>query len=86
VKINLALGELPDFLADPGTEPAVHHGGAIELAHSIDYIEAAFQDARNGAAARRPYSDGVIPTVFDRTLCPDGYHIMSLFTQWVPHT
>jgi phytoene dehydrogenase-like protein len=23
--------------------------------------------------------------VFDRTLCPDGYHIMSLFTQWVPH-
>jgi phytoene dehydrogenase-like protein len=86
VKINLALGELPDFVADPGTEPAVHHGGAIELAHSIDYIEAAFQDARNGVAARRPYSDGVIPTVFDRTLCPDGYHIMSLFTQWVPHT
>jgi phytoene dehydrogenase-like protein len=86
VKINLALGELPDFVADPGTEPAVHHGGAIELAHSIDYIEAAFQDARNGTAARWPYSDGVIPTVFDRSLCPDGYHIMSLFTQWVPHT
>jgi phytoene dehydrogenase-like protein len=85
VKINLALGELPDFVADPGTEPALHHGGAIELAHSIDYIEEAYQDARRGRAARRPYSDGVIPTVFDRTLCPDGYHIMSLFTQWVPH-
>ena len=27
----------------------------------------------------------MIPTVFDRTLCPEGYHIMSLFTQWVPH-
>jgi hypothetical protein len=37
------------------------------------------------AAERRPFSDGVIPTVFDRTLCPEGYHIMSLFTQWVPH-
>jgi phytoene dehydrogenase-like protein len=85
VKINLALAELPDFVADPGTEPALHHGGAIELAHSIDYIEAAFQDARRGSAARRPYSDGVIPTVFDRTLCPEGHHIMSLFTQWVPH-
>jgi phytoene dehydrogenase-like protein len=85
VKINLALAELPDFVADPGTEPALHHGGAIELAHSIDYIEEAFQDARHGRAARRPYSDGVIPTVFDHTLCPEGYHIMSLFTQWVPH-
>jgi phytoene dehydrogenase-like protein len=85
VKINLALGELPDFVADPGTEPALHHGGAIELAHSIDYIEEAFQDARRGRAAARPFSDGVIPTVFDHTLCPGGYHIMSLFTQWVPH-
>jgi phytoene dehydrogenase-like protein len=85
VKINLALAELPDFVAHPGTEPALHHGGAIELAHSIDYIEEAFQDARRGMAARRPYSDGVIPTVFDRTLCPEGHHIMSLFTQWVPH-
>jgi phytoene dehydrogenase-like protein len=83
VKINLALAELPEFAADPGLEE--HLGGAIELAHSIDYIEEAFQDARRGGAARRPFSDGVIPTVFDRTLCPEGYHIMSLFTQWVPH-
>jgi phytoene dehydrogenase-like protein len=84
VKINLALGELPNFTADPGGGP--HLGGAIELAHSVDYIERAFQDAREGRAAFRPFSDGVIPTVFDRTLCPEGYHIMSLFTQWVPHT
>jgi phytoene dehydrogenase-like protein len=85
VKVNLVLSELPDFTADPGIEPAVHHGGAIELCHSIDYLEDAFQDARRGRASARPFSDGVIPTVFDRTLCPDGLHIMSLFTQWVPH-
>jgi phytoene dehydrogenase-like protein len=83
VKINLALSELPDFTANPGKGD--HLGGAIELAHSIDYIEEAFQNARRGEPARRPFSDGVIPTVFDRTLCPEGYHIMSLFTQWVPH-
>ena len=31
-----------------------------------------------------PFSDGVIPTTLDKTLNPDGTHIMSLFTQWVP--
>ena len=85
VKINLALAELPNFTATPGTEPAEHHGGAIELAHSVDYIERAFQDAREGRPAVAPFSDGVIPTVIDKTLCPEGNHIMSLFTQWVPH-
>ena len=86
VKINLALSELPSFSADPGTQAGVHHSGAIELSHSLDHLEDAFQDARAGRAARRPFSDGVIPTVFDRTLCPEGFHIMSLFTQWVPET
>ncbi|HEU4487833.1 MAG TPA: NAD(P)/FAD-dependent oxidoreductase, partial [Actinomycetota bacterium] len=45
VKINLALSELPEFVADPGPDPRVH-GGAIELAPSVDYLEKAFQDAR----------------------------------------
>ena len=84
VKINLALSELPDFTADPGTELAEHHTGSVEMAPSIEYMERAFQDAREGRPAERPFSDGVIPTTFDKTLCPDGTHIMSLFTQWVP--
>ncbi len=84
VKINLALSELPDFVAWPGTEPHERFTGSVELAHSIDYIQQAFQDAREGRAARRPFSDGVIPSTVDPTLCPEGTHVMSLFTQWVP--
>jgi len=84
VKINLALGELPDFIADPGTELAEHHTGSVEMAPSMEYIERAFQDAREGRPALRPFSDGVIPTTFDKTLAPEGVHIMSMFTQWVP--
>ena len=84
VKINLALSELPDFTADPGTNLQEHHTGSVEMAPTMPYIEQAFQDARNGIPATRPFSDGVIPTAFDKTLVPEGYHIMSLFTQWVP--
>ncbi len=85
VKINLALAELPNFSADPGTEVGEHHTGAVEMGLSPGYIEQAFQDAKQGRGAARPFSDGCIPTVFDKTLAPEGIHIMSLFTQWCPH-
>jgi phytoene dehydrogenase-like protein len=85
VKINLALAELPNFKADPGSNQQEHHTGSVEMAPSVEWIEEAFQEARQGRPATRPFSDSVIPTTFDRTLCPEGTHIMSLFTQWVPH-
>jgi phytoene dehydrogenase-like protein len=84
VKINLALAELPNFTANPSTGLAEHHTGSVEMAPTVEFIERAFQDAREGRPAARPFSDGVIPTSLDTTLCPDGTHIMSLFTQWVP--
>ncbi len=83
VKINLALAELPEFTADPGFDPDVH-GGAISILDGMEYLESAFQDARAGRAAALPFSDCEIPTVFDKTLAPEGRHIMSMFTQWVP--
>ncbi len=85
VKVNLALAELPDFSADPGSQPQEHHSGAIELALSPAYVEQAFQDAKAGRGAARPFVDGCIPSVLDPTLCPDGVHVMSLFAQWCPH-
>jgi len=84
VKINLALSELPSFTANPSRGQAEHHTGSVEMAPSMEFIEAAFQDARLGRAALAPFSDSVIPTTLDKTLNPDGTHIMSLFTQWVP--
>jgi phytoene dehydrogenase-like protein len=85
VKINLALSQLPNFTANPGSNQQEHHTGSVEMAPSVEYIERAFQDAREGRPALRPFSDSVIPTTFDTTLAPEGVHIMSLFTQWVPH-
>ena len=84
VKINLALDRLPEFACKPGFDPEVH-GGTIVLADDVDELEAAFQDAVAGRPAARPFADVCIPSVFDRTLAPDGHHVMSMFTQWVPH-
>ncbi|HVQ88152.1 MAG TPA: NAD(P)/FAD-dependent oxidoreductase [Actinomycetes bacterium] len=85
VKVNLAVDRLPEFTSRPGFDPEVH-GGTIVLAESLDDIEFAFQDAVQGKAAERPFADICIPSVFDDSLAPEGQHIVSMFTQWVPHT
>jgi phytoene dehydrogenase-like protein len=85
VKINLAVDRLPVFRAAPDPDPEVY-GGTIVLAESLDAIETAFQEAAAGRPATSPFADVCIPSVFDRTLAPEGHHVVSMFTQWVPHT
>jgi phytoene dehydrogenase-like protein len=85
VKINLALSELPDFLADPGTAQQEHHTGSVLLCFSPRYAERAFQDAHmERRASTAPFAEGTIPTTFDRRLAPPGIHVFSIFSQWVP--
>jgi len=84
VKINLALDRLPVFASHPEFDPQVH-GGTIVLAESLDDVENAFQEAVAGRPSSRPFADICIPSVFDDSLAPAGQHVMSMFTQWVPH-
>jgi phytoene dehydrogenase-like protein len=85
VKVNVAMSELPDFIAQPGKEQQEHHTGSVELCFSTDYAERAFQDAHiERKAAVRPFVDGTIPTTLDKKLAPEGVHVFSMFSQWVP--
>jgi phytoene dehydrogenase-like protein len=85
VKINVALSELPDFIAAPGNEQQEHHTGSVELCFSPQYAERAFQDAHiERKPALRPFVDGTIPTTLDKQLAPEGVHVFSMFSQWVP--
>ena len=87
VKINVAMSELPDFIADPGKELQDHHTGSVELCFTPQYAEEAFQDSHMGRKASvRPFVDGVIPTTLDKKLAPEGVHVFSMFTQWCPTT
>ncbi len=85
VKINLALDRLPVFAAHPDPDPEVY-GGTIVLSESLDDVENAFQEAVAGKPSALPFADICIPSVFDDSLAPPGKHVMSMFTQWVPHT
>jgi len=85
VKVNFAVDRLPVFSAHPEPDPQIY-GGTIVLAESLDEIESSFQEAVAGRAATHPFADICIPSVFDDSLAPPGHHVVSAFTQWVPHT
>src|SRR5262245_27018966 len=85
VKINVAMSELPDFTAAPRKDLQPHHTGSVELCYSPQYAERAFQDAHiERKGADRPFVDGTIPTTLDKKLAPEGVHVFSMFSQWVP--
>jgi phytoene dehydrogenase-like protein len=85
LKINVALGELPDFRALPGRAPGPHHRGTIHICPDLDYIERAFDDAKYGRPSERPVLDCTIPSVVDPTVAPPGRHLMSIFVQYAPY-
>ena len=85
VKVNLALSRLPSFRDDPDGEDPEIAGSSIMISPTVRYLEKAFEEARNGMAATAPFSETCIPSYYDPTLAPEGMHVMSMFTQWVPH-
>jgi phytoene dehydrogenase-like protein len=82
-KVNLALGELPDFTCLPGR--GAHLRGAISISPSVDYLERAYDDAKYGEISRQPYMDIVIPSMIDPGMAPPGKHVMSIFVQYAPY-
>ncbi len=82
-KVNLALGELPDFAALPGRGP--HLRGAVSISPSVDYLERAYDEAKYGEYSKRPYMDIVIPSLLDPQMAPPGKHVMSIFVQYAPY-
>jgi phytoene dehydrogenase-like protein len=85
VKVNFAVDRLPVFTSHPDFDPQIY-GGTIVLSESLDDVERAYQDAASGRPSELPFADICIPSVFDDSLAPPGHHIVSMFTQWVPHT
>ena len=83
LRIDVALAELPDFTCLPGTQLQLHHQGSILIAPSLDYLQAAYDDARRDGYAQRPAIELWISSSLDDTLAPPGQHVASLFCQHV---
>ncbi|MFO1540387.1 MAG: phytoene desaturase family protein [Chloroflexota bacterium] len=82
-KVNLALDGLPDFTCLPG--PGEHLRGAVSFSPSLERMQRAYEEARDGSFSSRPYIDMIIPTLVEPSLAPPGKHIVSCFVQYAPY-
>ena len=80
-RMNVALSELPSFTVLPGKDEAEHHRAGIVIAPGLDYMDAAFDDARAHGWSRKPIVEMLIPSTVDDGLAPPGAHVASLFCQ-----
>jgi phytoene dehydrogenase-like protein len=85
VKVLLALGELPDFVAMPGKQAGPQHTGAIVINPSVGYLQRAWEDCAEGRPSERPFMEGYIQSATEDGLAPPGKHAMSLFCQYAPY-
>ena len=82
-KLNIALDGMPTFPALPKNNPLLD--GDMHFIDSMERMERAYDDWKEGTWSKDPYVDMVIPTVTDPTMAPPGKHFMSCFIQYCPY-
>jgi phytoene dehydrogenase-like protein len=85
-KLNLALSELPRYLAaPPGVAPEQIASATVDIAPSLDYLERAWNDFTSGVPSRQPFVEIFSQSPTDPSLAPAGGHVMSCFCQYFPY-
>ena len=82
-KVNIALDGLPDFSALPEGSSLIYSD--MHFIDSMERMERAYDDWKDGIWSRDPFIDMVIPTLNDPTMAPPGKHFMSCFVQYCPY-
>ena len=81
-KLNIALDRAPRFTALPAGAPNLK--GDLHFTDSIERMERAYDDWKEGHFSRDPFQDMMIPSLIDPTMAPPGKHFMSCFVQYAP--
>jgi phytoene dehydrogenase-like protein len=84
-KINLATNSLPRWTAYDERRLNEPNPGSVTIAENSDELEDAFYSARNGEIAKHPYLWITTPSAFDKSVAPDGNHVVQIMGGHVPY-
>ncbi|MEO8161082.1 MAG: NAD(P)/FAD-dependent oxidoreductase, partial [Arenimonas sp.] len=82
-KLNIALDGVPDFPSIPKDSPVMR--GDLHYSESLDEVERAYDDWKDGRWSTIPYIDMIMPSLIDPTMAPEGKHFLSVFVQYCPY-
>ena len=82
-KLNIALDALPEFPAAPKNASFLR--GDLHCSTSLEELERAYDDWKEGEWSSNPYFDMLIPSQIDPTMAPPGKHMMTVFVQYAPY-
>jgi phytoene dehydrogenase-like protein len=82
-KLNIALEAAPRFGDAP--PDARYLCGDLHASESLEELERAYDDWKDGRWSENPYFDMLIPTHIDPTMAPPGKAMMTVFTQYAPY-
>jgi phytoene dehydrogenase-like protein len=85
VKVNMALGEPPNFLSRPGLD-GEHHRAQMNTPLTKAQWRDGYAAARRGELPELLWTEDYLQTAFDPSIAPQGKHVLSCFCQYVPHT
>lgn len=81
-KLNIALDGLPTFNGIPKGSPLCV--GDMHFSDSLERLERAYDDWKDGTWSKDPYLDMLIPSQMDPGMAPPGKHMMTVFVQYAP--
>lgn len=84
-KVNVAAEAPPRFAAFDAAKCGFDAPNYVHIGPDVEYLQAAYEDARHGCFSRRPFMTMVIPTLVDDTLAPPGKHVINLFGGHAPY-
>lgn len=89
-KMNLAVERPPQYACLPraiadGALGDWSYPTYVHIAPDIDYLEKAYDEAKHGWYSSEPFVTPVVPTIVDKTLAPEGKHVVNLFGGHAPY-
>jgi len=82
-KLNIALDGVPTFPSIPKDSPVMK--GDLHYSESLNEVERAYDDWKEGRWSTIPYVDMIMPSLIDPTMAPEGKHFLSCFVQYCPY-
>ena len=85
-KINIACDRLPQYRAFDAAQCGFAYPTYTHIGPTIEYLEAAYDDAKNGSWSKNPFLTPVAPSFVDNTIAPPGKHVLHVFGGHAPYT